>query len=285
MVVNLLTLDWDYFFTASEEIRKRCFQIFWYENIPLQQALYSWGFSYYDYGEELLDIKVKPEIYDILDKIKLNRSAVVYICNSHTNAYYQFSSFLRKYRKNPRLNLLNVDHHSDTLHEIKGLTGPMDKEVHCGNWLYRFIKENKGNYCWLGNEDSEKIALPSSLKFCTDVKSSRLESFTWDALLICRSDVWSPPHLDDEFTKIFKAYVDGKNAIVLDDEVWNSRYPFVSDIAHSIKEPPADLDEEARKNAQVMKEQFLAIREQFMKDLRINQEMEKIIRKSHPELF
>ena len=74
MVANLLTLDWDYFFTASEELRKRCFQIFYSEDIPDWQAQYSWGYSYYEFSKELLDIKVKPDIYAILDKIKLNRS-------------------------------------------------------------------------------------------------------------------------------------------------------------------------------------------------------------------
>ena len=285
MVLNFLTLDWDYFFTASEELRQRCFQIYRTENAPAHQHIFSWAYSYYDFGEELLNIKIKPEAYDILKKIKLNRSAEVYICKSHTNAYHVFSSFLQKYRKTPRINLLNIDHHSDTLHEIKGLYSLQDTGVHCGNWLYCFMKQAKGNYWWVCDEDSEKIALPSSLKFCTDIKDAPLESLKWAAVLICRSDIWSPPHLDDEFTKIFMPYIQSTYSFVMDADIWQSRYPAIRKLADEIIEYPPEYSEKQRKECDDLKEVYLQHRKQVMDMIHRNQEKEKEIRKSHPELF
>lgn len=285
MVLNLLTLDWDFFFTASEEVRKRCFQIYWAEDVPQDVVQFAWAMSYCDFADELLDIKVKPETYEILHKIKLKRSAPVVICRTHEHAYYFFSRMLRDYRKTPRLNLLNMDHHSDTLHEIKGLTGPMEKGVHCGNWLYCFMQEAKGNYYWLCNEDSVKIDLPPSMKFCTDIKDTPLDSLAWDAVLICRSDIWSPPHLDDDFTKIFKSYIDGKYSSVIEPDIWQSRYPVIRDLAHDIKEPPADFPEDGRKMLQAKKNEYVAIRTSCWKSYRQSSVIEKFIKKFRPEIF
>lgn len=50
-----------------------------------------------------------------------------------------------------------------------------------------------------------------------------IDETPWDMLFVCRSDMWSLPHLDNEFTKIFKPLMDDKSGQV-QKGVWDSRY-------------------------------------------------------------
>lgn len=231
-MLNVLSIDWDYFVHATAEQR-----LFLFPDSP--NELYSeetknmiWAFRYAG-SEDLLKIKVDPLIYKVVSAIK--SVPIIIIGESHRFAY-SFVKDLMKRRGERSLYLLNIDYHHDCEDDIEDIPGDgsinviewldcMDvpKNLHCGNWLRLLMEEVNGSYVWLGRKDSDKYKKAKKLRFIKNYNSAKIERTRWDMVYICRSDLWSPPHLDAEFTKVFKPLSDGCKAGATEDGIWENR--------------------------------------------------------------
>lgn len=210
-MLNVLSVDWDYFIEADAVYRGLCFPDIPSEKYPESIQNFIWTSRYAEHPE-LADIGINPLACRLAKQV----SSVPYICvcDSHKWAYPLIMRTLRE-RGGNRVNLLNIDFHHDCREDIR--------ELDCGNWLSILMGGYKGNYRWLGRKDSYRLGKPKQLEFLSEYASCRIADTPWDVLFICRSDMWSPPHLDNEFTKAFKPLTADRDGLV-QQEIWNSRY-------------------------------------------------------------
>lgn len=215
--MNLLSIDWDYFFDASSAVRMECFQPVASEDYGDNFTMFAWAACYGEHGERLTGIGVKPVLADVLRLVP--ETAPLYIYRSHLHAYDVFSKFARK---KDRITLLHIDEHPDT-------TQDGSKNLHCGNWLLRFMAShtNRDNrFVWLSN-GAYTGDCPKNLEVCTSIDGTGLSDIRWDAVYIARSDVWSPPHLDSSFIKAFRPlFEDRKSKRFAETGVWQDRYTY-----------------------------------------------------------
>jgi hypothetical protein len=239
-MVNCLSIDWDYFLTATATERVTYFPDGSNEDIPPKIQQHAWAVRYGRYGHHLTDITVQP-IELIKEIIKaIPPYAMVGISESHKDSYYFFKERLR-YCKNEEVNLLHIDHHSDT----RGwFNDSFIERIDCGNWLAHFMRSYHGTFRWLCNTDSDVGGCPNNLERFTEIENARISETDWDVVHICRSDLWSPPHLDTQFTSLFKSYAEDFGATV-EDGIWESRFnkEMQNDIAQ-IKERYDDMEEQ-----------------------------------------
>lgn len=233
-MINLLSIDWDYFFSMhSDAERMECFQSICTEDYDKRAINFAWTASYARYEDKLKSIKIIPEIRVVLDSIP--PSAVVYVCKSHRHAYEIFNRYVRRKDK---VNLLNIDHHPDAYKVFN-----RREKVHCGNWLGHFMAEHdvKGSvYRWLADEDASNLC-PENIQFYTDIEKTDIRSTPWNVVVIARSDIWTPPHLDEEFTNFFKPVLKNrKGKLITENGVWTSRYSEIFvDVVNILKNPEA----------------------------------------------
>ena len=230
--INLLSIDWDYFFNIhSDGERMECFQAICTEDYDAGDINFAWTASYARFEDKLKNIKITPEIRVVLDSIP--PSSVVYVCKSHRHAYEIFNRYVRRKDK---VNLLNIDHHPDAYDGFN-----RREKVHCGNWLSHFMAEHdaKGNvYRWLADFASSTHC-PKNLQFYNDIEKTDIRSTPWNVVVIARSDIWTPPHLDEEFINYFKPVLKNrKGKLITEDGVWRSRYSEVFiDVVNCLKNP------------------------------------------------
>ena len=96
-----------------------------------------------------------------------------------------------------KLEIVNVDFHADYYNDnVKNDTQD------CGNWCY-FIKQDIPNtkITWIAPENYVELYEEQDYsgidKITTDL--SILKQNDYDAVFLCRSDNWLPPHLDNHF--------------------------------------------------------------------------------------
>lgn len=120
---------------------------------------------------------------------KLRSDIPVKIANSHVHAY----DFIHQYRNGKEVAVFNVDLHHDLFND--------NPELDCGNWL-KHLKDDlpETNIHW--------IARPISLEcygindFPVETDFEKIKNIDFDAVFICRSDPWTPPHLDEYFDRM-----------------------------------------------------------------------------------
>jgi len=208
---NVLSIDWDYFIDADGEYRVRHFPDIPNENYPksIQDAIWT---SRYAEDDTLLRVGIKSSIYELVER--LDYIPYVCVCDSHKYAYIFGVQRLLE-TKEKQFNFLNIDFHSDCREDY----GKLD----CGNWYSFLMKEYRGKWAWVGWPDSYKENKSRKLHFTDVLDIDAIDRTTWDMLFICRSDMWSLPHLDNEFTHIFKPLIEGKDGQI-QKGIWNSRY-------------------------------------------------------------
>ena len=213
-MLNVLSIDWDYFINANGQWRYDHFPDIPNENYAqsLQDAIWA---SRYAEDDELLKVGINPLAYDIAYALEdMEDIPYIVVCDSHKWAY-TFTVQRLQETGNKQVNLFNIDFHSDCRNNIKTLD--------CGNWLSLLINEYRGKWQWLGWKDSYKGDKPRKLKFLTGFNMSMITETKWDLVFICRSNMWSLPHLDEVFTDVFQPVVDGRNGQV-QKGIWDSRY-------------------------------------------------------------
>lgn len=92
------------------------------------------------------------------------------------------------------IRLAHLDMHHDIINDCP--------ELNCGNWV-KHIKQSIPNtdICWICNAISKEVYGLNTPEFSflnDDV--AQLIGEKYDALFICRSDTWLPPHLDKYFS-------------------------------------------------------------------------------------
>lgn len=194
---RFLSIDWDFFIGATATQRALLFPDGGNENLHTTLRKYIWDSRYAN--PELSDIKVSSPDYLTLLKICREFDGQCLIADSHRFAY---DFIMENTTPDEEFEVYNIDFHHD-LYDYR--TG--DERVNCGNWG-TILHEDRPNmkYVWVMREDSDPMTIgdvevdverwyPQS--FTSFFKSDFIKEF--DYLYLCRSAMWSPPHLDPKF--------------------------------------------------------------------------------------
>lgn len=198
--MNILSVDWDYFIKASEEQRLLLFpdggEFPYIVQTEIWKSLYSCA------EDRLLKIKVDNIKFRTMNTF-LSYATFKKVCVARSHAH--IVPFIERNLDGNPLNIVHFDHHHDMFYSGSS-------KLNCGNWLRKFTldcrEEEKANrVMWVrrvdsqvnSNEFPEGVPVKSTTLFSRELFNKENH---FDCLFICRSDAWSPPHLDEYFTKL-----------------------------------------------------------------------------------
>lgn len=213
--MRVLSIDWDYFISANMSERAVLFPDGGAEEVSEYVQDMIWMGRYVDPRLEKIGVEKQAisDIKRILRKADRGRTKYM-IADSHKHIY----DFIldNKHSWDDNILVANIDFHHDVY-------GKGSTELHCGNWMIHLMNKygSKGIYRWIARKDSDFISYP---RLNTVVENfSSIEGDEFDLVYICRSGMWSPPHLDEEFKKAFKWIADKKPTTV-QQGIFESRY-------------------------------------------------------------
>ena len=198
-IFRILSIDFDFF----QDVTQR--QLDHYPDgidLPSYITELTWA-SNYASDKNLMDVRINQSLYQTIMTIINNQPSniPVLLTNSHINAY----DFIIKHSKNRPVYLINVDLHHDLIND--------NNTLDCGNWIGQLMKEHVINeFQWIAREISiecygEKLQEISHLLNMTFTLDC-IQTMTFDAIFICRSDTWTPPHLDTYFDNLLNLCCD-----------------------------------------------------------------------------
>lgn len=217
---RVLSIDFDYFQNATVQ------QLYCYPDgldLPTSLSTYVWV-SHYSQArtrETLEQVTADEKGLALLRKVLLKNSKTekpVMIVQSH-KLIYDFVMDNYELGDYDGLSLINVDMHPDYKNNN-------DREVDCGNWVSFLEKEFEGNFdfTWVANKVSEEMfPAPEELKGRTTQSLDILKDKEFDAIFICRSDNWLPPHLDSHFDKLFNFCIEMFGRALVDGQITTPR--------------------------------------------------------------
>lgn len=207
---RILSVDWDYFIKATAAERFMLFPDGGNEDISRDLQLFIWN-SRYAFSPQIQDIGVLEEdlkdLYYILDKFgeKYRYSEVsapqreVLITISHKWAH---DFVVNRTKPKETFEVYNVDFHHDMYH----FKLPYE-EVNCGNWVNKLLEVRPNmQYFWVKREDSDLDSIGGEKVSCQYRTMQEIKDLDFDYIFICRSDCWSPPHLDKRFDNLWKHF-------------------------------------------------------------------------------
>ena len=197
--LRVLSVDFDYF----QKLPSRDILYDYPDGVDLPTSITSaiWA-SHYAFGktrENLLKVQADKEglkhLRGLLGKCKGNEAVMV--VQSHKHIYdFIMDNYICGGASS--VEVYNVDMHHDMFSE--------KETVDCGNWAYHIKKDIKGSKIyWIAHEFSEEAyGKKPALRGKTYYDLSVLDDKEFDMIFVCRSDSWLPPHLDNEFAKLYK---------------------------------------------------------------------------------
>lgn len=228
-MINILSVDWDYFSDCTDEERLTLFPDGGNEEIGLGVSLQIWNFCYVNSifrkklnpnAKELLDIKVREEEFSfLLECIQNNRrdDCIINLADSHADIYDFLMEFPRC-QEDKVLNIYNIDHHSDCYN--------IGNELNCGNWVNKLDEHGFINkYTWIYDDKKESIK-NLSCEYKISKKLKLIKGIKWDYIFICRSSIWSPPHLDIHFNKLYTFFM-FECGLRFNEKFFIDRYEFI----------------------------------------------------------
>lgn len=210
--LHVLSIDWDYFIDADYLTRNILFPDTCNENYSNELQSVIWS-NLYANEPNLADIKTKKVEAAVTRKEILNQISnieTIMITDSHRYAF-DLVHELYDTGKFDGLHILNIDFHHD-------IYDNSDEIVDCGNWLKHLIlgiKSENNLFQWICQTDSsfdENDKVYQKLEISHDIR--KIYEYKWDALFICRSGMWSPPHLDAQFLKLVKPIMQETKPII-----------------------------------------------------------------------
>lgn len=190
--MNVLSIDFDFFQDATAKQLKQYPDGVDYGT---EMSKIVWSSYYTDLSMKRLDlnsITINQDFFDQMIEIIQNQDFCipVLITNSHK---YIYDFIMEHWDKNEDIEIWNVDMHHDVFNN--------NPQLDCGNWGKHIIDDANATLHWIGRTMSiEAYGLGCIKDFPMEDNFDSIRCQQFDALFLCRSDPWLPPHLDDKFT-------------------------------------------------------------------------------------
>jgi hypothetical protein len=224
---RILSIDWDYFVDVNDKERTLLFPDGGTEFISGTLSDMIWGMRYLDsirFNEKspnefrkLTDIPIKPEYKKLRKVIRDQDSSVpVMVVDSHSHIV-QFLEDV--YPDETDFEIYNIDFHHDIYGTSRG------EDINCGNWLRILIESGKvSKVVWVRDKDSDMYEKDKSLGVEDVLDFDVLVGLGFEVIYLCRSCVWSPPHLDKWFISIFNLLKDRFFLVKYEEGMTRSRF-------------------------------------------------------------
>lgn len=193
--LNVLRVDFDFFQNVSADTMIHCYPDG--VDLPTELTVMTWSqhYSHEQTEKRLLEVTPKTDMIEELTALIHSNCKIktpVMVANSHVHAYKFIKDLIEKYDAQ-HVRIANIDMH----HDCYNGTGELD----CGNWIgYAMEDFPDCKVQWIANQTSKDIYEFTDDEFipaATDFEP--IKNVKFDAVFICRSDTWLPPHLDDAF--------------------------------------------------------------------------------------
>lgn len=231
-MLNVLSVDWDYFMDCNSDTIAYQFPDGGNESIGLSLSNSIWATKYADSErvarntgvQDLLAVRIREyEFNHVSFNILSRMTSNTHICFAESHSeIYELVAF-NAHLTGSKANVYNIDRHSDAYNMGDGLN--------CGNWVNYLQKNNHlGYYTWINNDASAPymdILNPEQCCKVTDDITVIDEVDKWDIVFICRSSIWTPPHLDCEFNRFYNLFAN--NGIYFDKAFYIDRYATIKD--------------------------------------------------------
>lgn len=250
--LKILSIDWDYFIDASADERAWMFPDGGNENLPPSLQSVIWANHYGQFPQpttatecqeaiqnnyknlEEIDVRY-DEIYKLAQVIySIEKPPMIYVAESHKEIASVFAQHWNSGQYSS-VKIVNIDFHSDMYDN--------DPEyINCGNWFFHIISrigkvnpfaqnaEHRYNeYLWVHNPDSsltEGYDIPTFIAPYVELQNGidpELLKDEYDVIFICKSSMWSPPHLDELLINALTPLKDEHMAYEFDDDVLINR--------------------------------------------------------------
>lgn len=198
---RFLSVDWDFFIDATDSQRFTMFPDGGNENLPTSLRDYIWD-TYYR-NPELEKMEVTSD-YKYLLHICKTFKGEAFVSDSHR---WAFNFIMDNTDPDEEFEVFNIDFH----HDLYNFATKAD-EVNCGNWATMLRKYRPHmKYKWVKCDTSDVMS------GCDEKVDAEMMSMTifrmlfrdvaeeFQYLFMCRSAVWSPPHLDKKFVLAVKS--------------------------------------------------------------------------------
>ena len=215
--LRVLSIDWDYFQVVTSDIIVNDYPDG--HDFGTELSIMSWSNHYANRQTEqrLNTVRINKKAYkEIIRAIKRSsdltgRSCKTMVVNSHKHLY-DFIKDTYDQALYDGVDVYNFDMHHDMfttdLIEKDGQVEYQIKDLDCGNWASHVKKDFNGVIHWVCNEVSDEL-YPSDLPDEITKDYTCIRDIQFDLVFLCRSDVYSPPHLDeyfDEMRKVIQSY-------------------------------------------------------------------------------
>ena len=201
--MRVLSIDFDYFQNVSEKVLL-CYPDGIDNNTTMSEI--AWGGRYANPRNEIDKVGIMKKEFDAIKrKLRtIDPACPIMIAGSHKHIYDFICGLCDE---NETLSVVNVDMHHDFTND--------SPELDCGNWLSYLAERQKNGggkfrFTWVANpvsasmydlDDPDEPDL-NLLKSLMLTSLSEIKGRSFDAIFLCRSDTWSPPHLDKYFTEL-----------------------------------------------------------------------------------
>jgi hypothetical protein len=216
--LKVLSIDFDFFQVVDLDT------LFHYpdgHDFMTDFSKFIWANHYADPREDeiLRKVSVNQKLFaEIKDILISNASAEkpVMIANSH-KYIYDFIVDEMNTKKWRDLAVVNVDMHHDMFND--------NEKLDCGNWVSHIYRKFPGTYIsWIANPISnEAYGLGENLMQLVQTDFSSIRNQQFDMIFLCRSDIWTPPHLDSYFDELYHLILEHYWDIRVDRQVSKPR--------------------------------------------------------------
>lgn len=221
--LKILSIDFDYFQKTNKHIMSTCYP----DGIDLPTNISSIVWSGYyanpKTADKLKHVNILTHEFETLKQIlssdnNTQPTTPIMIANSHVHIYDFIHKTARTFNAK-KINIVNIDMHHDMLND--------NSELDCGNWIFHIINDfhrKNINLSWICNPasldcyDFTENELPNISTTLNDIKN-----FKFDAIFLCRSDNWLPPHLDVYFHQLIQHIQNRFQNIIIEQDVCEPR--------------------------------------------------------------
>ena len=202
---RILSIDWDFFVNATAAQRYTLFPDGGNENLNKDIQDYIWRIHYTS-SPEIKNIGVLEEYCEVLHKMLIrfadkfalrgeNPDKRTLVTISHMWIY---DYILEHTTEDEEFEVYNIDFHHDMY-----CYRDSENLVNCGNWVNCLLEKRPNmKYYWVKREDSEDTVIGGDKADCKITTIEEIKDLDFDYFFMCRSDCWSPPHLDPDFEAV-----------------------------------------------------------------------------------
>ena len=218
--LRVLSIDFDYFQNVDAET------VMYYpdgHDLPSSLSATIWAHHYANEQEEkrIRTVSINEErINELKDVLSYNAEddKPVMIAQSHVMIH----DFIMEHYKKEKCNaveIVNIDMHHDMFND--------NEKLDCGNWISHVVKAiPKYQLTWIANPISKEVyGLGKNFNHLLQTDFECIKNKDFDIIFLCRSDIWTPPHLDNDFADLYNFILKWYGPVLVDRQIMKPR-PF-----------------------------------------------------------